>query len=108
MKGEHPPVKRNLGALEHRSNGDGELFLAGIAVVQAGTVFLATDEGGSFGGATVRAEPAIGPTDRLQVLTGLVFVLKDGIREVGHVKNTLSNCVYCMIWSHICQVYNYG
>ena len=69
----------HLGALEQRAYGDGELLLAGQAIVQAGTVRLALYRACLLSLATVRAVPPVRPAQRLKVRAGLVFVMKNGI-----------------------------
>ena len=41
VRSEKPLVERDLGALEHGANGDGELLAAGVALDSAGAVRLA-------------------------------------------------------------------
>jgi hypothetical protein len=80
---EYPFAQRDLAALHDGTNGDGERLAAVLALVDAGAGALALQLGDAiFHDATARAYRAIRPQDAFQVLTSLVVVVVDRMREI--------------------------
>lgn len=81
MRGQHPFVKRNLGALKDRIDGHGVLRTAVAAEVQARAVRSAFEFGLTVGAATMGAHCAIGPAQRFKMLACCAIVVESGFGE---------------------------
>lgn len=79
---EAPFRQRDLRSLANRVDRNSELLAAVIALNEARTMLLAVQTGQTLTLAAMRAEGAIGPDPRLEPLTGLLLVVKDGVAEV--------------------------
>lgn len=97
MVGEQPLVERNLGAFEHRPNGNSILLTAVIALDQSGAMVAAL-QASSIERSAMRAERTIGPLEAFQMLAGCVFVREAGRGNVHANSNGISML--------LCQVYN--
>src|SRR5512135_3572178 len=90
MRGIDPLVKCDLGTLEHRSHGHGELFAAVPTEHKARTVGLALKLAIALYAATVRAYRAVRPAEGFKVLAGRFLVVKaclsvcSGVCLCGH------------------------
>src|ERR1700751_4531275 len=80
-------MKRDLAALHDRSDRDGELLAAGVALETTRTMFLAEHPGDTFAErAAVRAFRAVWPDASLKPFAGQIVVLEGRVVEVcgGH------------------------
>ena len=84
MHGKKPLVKRDFRILHNRSNGDGELFAAGIALVKARAMRLPLQcrDIARIAVAAMRANRTVRPALRLQIFAGFFGVLEAWISEV--------------------------
>lgn len=100
MKAERPLGQRKMARLHYRASRYGESAAAGIAVKQAGAVRLTMEAVNSFRFAAVRAERAVRPMGRLEVLSGLGFVEED---RVGQVHDGLVDAAESTPSGRLCQ-----
>lgn len=76
-----PFIKADLGTLEHRAYGYGELIAAMAAVIQAETMRFALELGNAVTRAAVRANRAIRPADGFKIFAGSSGVVESGFFE---------------------------
>jgi len=79
--GEEPLGQRQMGVVEHRAHGDGELLAAAVrlaALEQAGTGALALDPP-DFEGAAMAAGGLVAPSNPLKVFTALLIRVEAGL-----------------------------
>jgi len=92
-KRDHPLVKGDVAILEDRADRDRELLAAGSRVAREETRTGAVAVESSYGGlAAVGADGAIGPADRFQQGSGIVFAQP---RQVG--QGQLAECLRARI-----------
>jgi hypothetical protein len=83
VRRQKPLVQRNVRTLVDGADGDRELALAGVAVVEAGLARLAADGTGALDLTAMRAVPAVGPARGLQILASLRLVGENRVGEIG-------------------------
>ena len=93
MVDQQPLIQRNLGALKHGSDSDGELLAAIIALDQASAVMGALKARG-IERTAMRAERTIGPLDRFQMLTGCVSIGEAGCGDVHEQIMQFQRCFF--------------
>src|SRR5215472_2549925 len=83
-KGHQPFPQRNMAILKNCADRNGELFMAVVALEQAGPVRLPLQTRQIFDRAAVRADWAVGPQDPLDRFTRLIFGKGGNLIERQH------------------------
>src|SRR5262245_36271392 len=92
-----------MARLHHRAGRDAKGLAASVALIHARTMRLALDQRCLIDRAAMRADWAVRPADRLEMLAGFIFVFENGGRKCGH--SYLLDRKYDPP-SVLCQVYN--
>ena len=84
-----PDIQGDLGTFENGPDRHGELFAAGVALIDARTVGLAL-HGGHVIRAAMRADRTFGPALLFKIDAGCVGVGEMGGKGFGHVLDSLA------------------
>ena len=95
MKPEHPLAKRNVAPLHDAVDGHGELFAAGVALVNVGPGAF-TRKLGHFGGSAVGTDRPVRSANLFEVLAGVGFSQSGDFWQIHRnplsvLQRTLSN-----------------